>query len=130
MMRTLITLALLALIVLAAAPVMADRQPIEVSPVAALDDGPVLGGCLSYPVLEFEPYTLWFDAGEKRADAGSNLFIGASTDAWKFLDEVPVLKWVFPALDFVLPDNARLLGARIFGANEWMLAVRAPITSF
>lgn len=119
----------LALAALFAAPASADRALIEVSPVASLDGGPMFGGALSYPVATVDDYTLWLDLGEKRADAGNNLFVGASTDAWKFLDEVPVLKLVFPVLDFALPDKSRLMGAYIFD-GEFMFALRVPVATF
>lgn len=125
-----ITIILLVLVVLAVTPALADRQPIEVSGVASLDGGPVLGSCLSYPVAEVGDYTGWLDAGTKRADGGSNIFVGGSTDAWKLLEEFPLIKYAFPALDFVLPSDARIGGGYLFANKEWMFYARVPLLEF
>lgn len=124
------TITILIIIALLAAPVMADRAPIEVSGIAALDSGPMFGACLSYPVMEVGEYTGWIDAGTKRAAGGNNFFVGGSTDGWRVIDEIPLLKVVFPVLDFALPSNARIGGAYLFANKEWMVYARVPVLEF
>ena len=121
--------ALLCLLTLTA-PALADRAPIEVSPVASLDGGPLLGAALSYPVLTADPYTLWLDLGGKQAAGAGNIFLGASTDAYQALDAIPLIRELIPLLDRALPDNARVGGAYLFASEEWMFTLRVPITSF
>lgn len=123
-------LAVVLVVSLAAAPAMADRQPIEVSPVASLDGGPFLGAALSYPLFELDDYTLWLDAGGKQAAGAGNIFLGASTDAYRALDAIPLIKSLIPLLDRALPNNARVGGAYLFASEEWMFTLRVPITNF
>jgi len=131
-MRLLYAALIVALLCLLAltAPASADRAPIEVSPVASLDGGPAFGACLSYPIAEVGDYTGWFDAGTKRADGGGNVFFGGSTDAWKLLEEFPLIKYAFPVLDFALPSNARIGSGYLFANKEWMFYARVPLLEF
>lgn len=123
-------LGLIIVVVLAITPALADRAPIEASPIASLDGGPAFGACLSYPVMEVGDYTGWLDGGTKKAGGGNNLFFGGSTDAWRIIDEIPILKIVFPVLDFALPSNARVGGGYLFANKEWMFYMRVPLLEF
>ena len=53
-----------------------------------------------------------------------------ATDAWRIIDEIPILKIVFPVLDFALPSNARVGGGYLFANKEWMFYMRVPLLEF
>ena len=98
--------------------------------IASLDGGPMIGVALSWEVYEVWDLPLFIDLGGKREEAGTDWFVGASTDACGLLEKLPIIRYMVPLLDRVFPEGTCLMYGYLFDAGEPMVALRTPLTQF
>ena len=111
---TLLILAVFVLLCIGTSAHAADGWADKLSPTAivAVNDGPVIGGALSYKVYD----NLWADLGAKRENAQTNPFFGLSTD----LSVASTLLDALLKIDVGdIPVNSRLGGAWDFREGDY-----------
>lgn len=98
-------------LVLFSLPAHADGwvSKLNATVLLAPNSGPAFGVAASYPVAEH----LWTDAGVKRADIGTDVFLGASTDF-----AIGTLLKVFDIDLGEQPDGTRIGGAYLFRESD------------